>query len=244
MLLKGLLIGSILFNIAVVADMSLGISVSNAQETTSTISGGKKSKNRTKQPKTFKKDDHRYNKQYRDFDYERYGYYNNDGLYFGYFDKRGYFFNNIYFEYNSQYTYEDRLYHRGYFAPYRHHYRRYHYYSDNDWNRIHHYREPDEIVYGHYYEERYRPPRPPRGDRYIREEYIRDYYRDDTPYYRDRDFFHDDFFRDDRYREYGYEYRYRDEYRYRKPIDKGHIVYHRFSDKKNKKKHRHKHKER
>lgn len=39
----------------------------------------------------FKKDNHRYDKRYKYFDYDRYGYYNNDGYYYGYFDATGYF---------------------------------------------------------------------------------------------------------------------------------------------------------
>jgi hypothetical protein len=240
-MLRGILIGSIIINTIALADVSLGVSISNGQERTSTIdnNNNKKPKKMIKSSNTFKKDDHRYDKRYRDFDYDRYGYYNSDGLYFGYFDRRGYFFNNIYFEYNSRYTYDDRLHRRGYFEPYRHHYRRYRYYHDNDWNRVHHYREPNEIVYGHYYEERYRPIDSRGG--YVREEYIReergrDYYRDGPPYYRDRDieFFHDEFFRDDYRRGYRRDSRY--EYRYRKPRDNAHVTYHRFSDKKDKKK--------
>jgi len=99
----------------------------------------------------FRKDDHRYDKRYRHFDYDRYGYFNDDGFYFGYFDRRGYFFNNIYFEYNPRFTYRDRLHRRGPFAPFAHHYRRYRHHRDNDWNRVHRYREPNIIVYGNYY---------------------------------------------------------------------------------------------
>ncbi len=252
----------IILNSIAIANMSLGVSVSNAQETTSTIGNSPiKAKKNLKNNKKFKKDDHRYNKHYRDFDYNRNGYYNNDGLYFGFFDRRGYFFNNIYFEYNSQYTYNDRRDRRGYFEPYRHHYRRYRYYRDNDWNRIHHYREPDEIVYGHYYEERYIPR--DRRDGYVRERYIseervpnrrdyQDYYREE-PYYRDnnREFFHNDFFDNqprDRYIDNRYiDNRYRDnryrDNRYRKTRNNGHIIYHRFSDKKDKHKDKKKNKD-
>jgi hypothetical protein len=237
------LIGLIALNSVVIADISLGVNVSKAEETTSTLQSSKR-----KFHKTFKKDDHRYNKRYRDFDYDRYGYYNDDGLYFGYFDRRGYFFNNIYFEYNSRYTYRDRLYRRGGFAPHRHHYRRYRYYDYNDWNRVHHYREPNEVVYGYYYEERYNPPppRPPRyGDRvYIREEYIgdrRDYRREREEYYgRYRDEYYGergryigrgrDYYRNEHYGDRG-----RDHYRGgRRHMDKAHVIYHRFSNKKDK----------
>jgi len=107
-------------------------------------------KHKTKKIKKFKKDNHKYNKRYRNFDYDRYGYYNDDGFYFGYFDRDGYFFNNLYFEYNSRYTYRDRYYRRGYFAPSYHHNRVCNY--NNEWNRVHRYREPNIIVYGNYYE--------------------------------------------------------------------------------------------
>jgi len=111
---------------------------------------------KVKKIKKFRKDNHRYDKRYRDFDYDRYGYYNNDGFYFGYFDRGGYFFNNIYFEYDSRYTYRDRYYRRGYFEPSYHHYRRCNY--NNDWNRGHRYREATNIiVYGNYYENRPEP---------------------------------------------------------------------------------------
>ena len=246
-MVRVILMGLILLNTIVSADMSLGVSVSNAQETTSTIRT-KKPKKKVQEGKKFRKDNHRFNKQYRDFDYDRNGYYNNDGLYFGFFNRRGYFFNNIYFEYNSRYNYNDRRNRRGNFEPYNHHYRRYHYYRDNNWNRNHRYREPDEIVYGHYYEERYRP-RDDRRDRYIREAYTReervdnrrDNYREEHSYYRDRDddrgFFNNNFFddsREDRYRDNRYRHNNRHNDRYRKPSDSGRVVYHRFSDKKDK----------
>jgi len=100
--------------------------------------------------KKFKKDHHRYDKRYSNFNYERDGYYNNDNYYYGYYDDRGYFYNNIYFTYNSQYTYYDRQHHIGYFRPEYHHYRVYEYHVVNDWNRVHCYREANQIVYGYY----------------------------------------------------------------------------------------------
>ena len=249
-MLRVILIGFILLSVNIIADNRLGAIVTNGEESTTIINSNSRGvKNDIKNHRRFKKDDHRYDRRYRKFDYDRYGYYNNDGLYFGYFDHNGYFFNNIYFEYNSQYNYRDRLYRRGYFEPYSHHYRRYRYYSDNDWNRVHRYREPNEIVRGYYYEERYRP-RDRRG--YIREEYIedigddRDYirgysdyqryrYRRDNYYNRgyssyrdresDRNFFHNSFFDDNR-RDRGY--------RRGRVRDRGHIIYHRFSDKNSK----------
>lgn len=106
----------------------------------------------------FKSDHHRYDKRYADFDYDRYGYYNNDGYYFGYYDNNGYFFNNIFFAYNRHYTYHDRRYRRGFFRPRHRHHRRYVHHTFNDWNRIHCYREPNIIVRGHYYNRAYYPP--------------------------------------------------------------------------------------
>ena len=237
-MLRVILIGFILLSVNIIADNHLGAIVSNGEESTTIInSRGIKKDIKNHNYRGFRKDDHRYDRRYRNFDYNRYGYYNDDGLYFGYFDRHGYFFNNIYFEYNSRYPYQDRLYRRGYFSPHSHHYRRYIYYSDNDWNRVHRYREPNEIVYGYYYEERYRPI-----DRigYIREDYIEDrdyirgyhnYYRDEY-YPRDRVYIYDGFFidaddiRGDRR---GY-IRDRDYIRNR-VRDRGHIIYHRFSDK-------------
>jgi hypothetical protein len=102
--------------------------------------------------KKFKKDHHRYDKRYNNFDYEREGYYSNNDYYYGYYDNRGYFYNNIFFTYNSRYTYHDRHYHLGYFRPSYQHHRVYEYHVINDWNRVHAYREPNQIVYGYYYD--------------------------------------------------------------------------------------------
>ncbi len=107
--------------------------------------------------RSFRKDHHRYDKRYSSFDYDRYGYYNDEGYYYGYFDKRGYFYNNIFFTYNHIYTYHDRFYRRGPFAHEHHHRRRYLHHTFNDWNRVHHYRQPNHIVYGHYYDQTYHP---------------------------------------------------------------------------------------
>jgi len=108
---------------------------------------------------TFKSDDHRYDKRFQDFDYDNNGYYSDDGYYYGYYDNTGYFYNNIFFTYNSLYTYNDRCHRRGYFRPRHHHHRTYRHHRVNNWNRVHHYREPNHIVYGHYYDQRYYPSR-------------------------------------------------------------------------------------
>jgi len=217
--------------VALIGDnISLGVPINKPIKKIKTIK--KNVTKKIKKHKKFRKDDHRYDKRFRDFDYDRYGYYNDDGFYFGYFDRRGYFYNNIYFEYNAHFTYPDRLNRRGAFAPWEHHYRRYRYHRDNDWNRVHRYREPNIIVYGDYYEN---APT----------------YYNDTPvpvvYYN----------RVDRARVVSHPYRreqthgyIREERRsyerrrdYRPPVrrDTGRVVYHRFSDDKNgKKSHSHK----
>jgi len=195
-MLKSILITAIVATTLLIADNSyLGELISKG-----TISQQVKNQ-KLKKTKKFKKDDHRYDKRYRDFDYDRYGYYNDDGFYFGYFDRSGYFFNNIYFEYDSRYTYRDRYYRRGYFEPSYHHYRRCNY--DNDWNRGHRYREPTNIiVYGNYYENR------PEPYSYIGERHL----------YSHR-------YREDRRDSYRRDYSYRNSH-YR---DKGRVINHRFS---------------
>jgi len=202
-----LLIGSLLLTSSIMADTSLGTQITSGvkksehafQKTTTS-----QDKVKTKEEKKFKKDHHRYDKRYQNFDYESRGYYNDDGFYFGYFDRAGYFYNNIFFEYNSQYTYRDRFYLSGSFAPTIHHYRVYRYHDDNNWNRVHCYREPDVIVYGHYYDDRYRYRQDnARIDRYQdrrREEYRRDnaYRGSSTSRYQDnyRDSYRDDYYSD------------------------------------------------
>jgi hypothetical protein len=106
---------------------------------------------------TFKKDHHRYDKRFQNFDYDNNGYYNDDGYYYGYYDNSGYFYNNIFFTYNTLYTYDDRRYHRGRFLPRHHHYRTYRHHRVNNWNQVHCYREPNHIVYGDYYDRSYYP---------------------------------------------------------------------------------------
>lgn len=105
----------------------------------------------------FKKDHHRYDKRYRNFNYDREAYYDNEGFYFGYYDTRGYFYNNIFFSYDNSYTYHDRRYRRGLFRIGHLHRRPYVHHTFNNWNRIHAYRQPNVIVIGNYYEPRYSP---------------------------------------------------------------------------------------
>lgn len=100
----------------------------------------------------FRSDDHRYDNRYKNFDYNRHGYRDDFGYYFGYFDKTGYFYNNIFFLYDNKYTYRDRLYSRGYFKPNHVHYREYRFHKNNDWNRLRNYRKDREPVYGPYYQ--------------------------------------------------------------------------------------------
>ncbi|HIP51615.1 MAG TPA: hypothetical protein EYG94_05945 [Campylobacterales bacterium] len=109
--------------------------------------------------KSFKKDHHRYDKRYSNFDYDRNSYYNNDGYYYGYYDTTGYFYNNIFFDYDNTYTYNDRYYRRGHFRPGYNHRRHYVHHTFNDWNRVHCYREPNVIVSGHYYNRSHYPQR-------------------------------------------------------------------------------------
>jgi len=233
------------------------LSISNADEKISQI-GDSRDFYRDNR-RAFRRDDHRYDRRYRNFDYDKHGYYNVDGLYYGYFDKKGYFFNNIYFKYNSKYRYIDRLHKRGYFSPHRHHYRRYIHHVNNDWNRVHQYREPNRIVYGYYYQEEYFPRdrdnRVEYGTRYDSREPLR--YRDGIrrdDFHHRRDRFHRD--RDHRrrdridrgYREDRDRYRdshhnnyhnnhHRDEIREDRPRkSRSKIIYYRFGDKKGKKK--------
>jgi len=181
-------------------------------------------KTKVKKTKKFRKDDHRYDKRYRDFDYDRNGYYNDDGFYFGFFDRLGYFYNNIYFEYTSQYGYNDRLYRRGYFENSHHHYRRYNYYRDNDWNSVHRYREPNIIVYGNYYENQ------PEPEPYY---YRREGHVTSHRYHEDR---RDSYRRDYSYRNSHYNnyrdnsYNRRDSYDREYRRDSGRVINHRFSN--------------
>ena len=64
-----------------------------------------------KKHKTFKNDRH------PDFNYDQLGYHSQDGAYFGYFDRNGFYCDGIYYPYDNDLTYEDRLHRSGYFAP-------------------------------------------------------------------------------------------------------------------------------
>jgi len=103
------------------------------------------------QKQSYKKDHHRYDKRYRNFDYERDGYYNQDEYYYGYYDHSGYFYNNIFFTYDNRYTYYDRYHQTGYFRRSRHHHRPYQDHHINSWNRVHCYSEPNQIIDDRYY---------------------------------------------------------------------------------------------
>ena len=116
--------------------------------------------------KSFKKDHHRYDKRYSNFDYDRDAYYNEDGYYYGYYDQTGYFYNNSYFTYNNAYTYRDRYYRRGHFGLGFQHRRRYLHHNFNNWNQMHGYYEPNVIVFGHYYDHHNHYPRSYYGSRH------------------------------------------------------------------------------
>ena len=83
---------------------------------------------------SFSKDDHRYDTRYKNFNYDRLGYSNNAGLYYGYYDQDGYFYNNQYYNYTHQYSYDDRYSRRGNFAVNGNHNRPY---MNNQWNQLH-----------------------------------------------------------------------------------------------------------
>ena len=171
---KSLVIFSI-FSVTLFADTSLGTPIGNSATLLENRLLNKSiEKKRVKKPQAltptntlttritpkkvksnFKKDNHRYDKRYRSFNYERDGYYNDDGYFYGYYDNRGYFYDNVFYAYDNQYTYYDRRNHLGYFRHSFHHHRPYIYHSFNNWNRIHCYREPNVIVYGHYYDRAY-----------------------------------------------------------------------------------------
>ena len=91
-------------------------------------------------------ENHRYSSRYKNFNYDRLGYSNNNGIYYGYYDNQGYFYNNCYFTYDNQYTYDDRYNRRGYFNPNNNHRRPYRYHSNNDWNREHQYIEENQYM--------------------------------------------------------------------------------------------------
>lgn len=154
---KFVLMTSLLFS-SLWADYNLGVPISSSQTvetTTTTTTTTRVSPDNI--ARAFREDDQRYDNRYSNFDYDNEGYYNDDGYYYGYYDTTGYFFNNIFFLYTLNFTYNDRRYRRGYFRPHRHHHRAYTHHSINNWNRTHRYREPNQIVYGHYYERNSRP---------------------------------------------------------------------------------------
>lgn len=100
----------------------------------------------TSKQKRFRSDDHRFDDRYRNFDYDRYGYYSNNGLYYGYFDENGYFYNNMYFTYDQNHTYAQRYQRIGPFSPDEENIRVYLYHPTNDWNKEHHYAQPNQYV--------------------------------------------------------------------------------------------------
>ncbi len=154
---KFVLMTSLLFS-SLWADYNLGVPISSSQTvetTTTTTTTTRVSPDNI--ARAFREDDQRYDQRYSNFNYDNEGYYNDDGYYYGYYDTTGYFFNNIFFLYTLNFAYNDRRYRRGYFRPHRHHHRAYTHHSINNWNRTHRYREPNQIVYGHYYE-RNSPP--------------------------------------------------------------------------------------
>lgn len=137
---KLLLIGLISISSSLFADTSIGVRI-QAPVGNGVVDVG------------FRNDDHRYDNRYRNFDYNRYGYFDDFGYYFGYFDRTGYFFNNIFFLYDNHYTYYDRLHRRGYFKPTHVHFRKYKYDTrGNNWNKERQYRQNNQKVYGHYYD--------------------------------------------------------------------------------------------
>lgn len=106
----------------------------------------------------FRRDDHRFDSRYGQFDYPNLGYRNNQGLYYGYYDQNGYFYDNIYFEYDNRYNYNDRVNRRGLFDRNHRHIRSYEYHRNNNWNRQHHYRNEHQYVGDYpYYQTNPRP---------------------------------------------------------------------------------------
>jgi hypothetical protein len=101
-----------LFGSSLFADSSLGI-----------VINGSNGNNQFNSPRN-------YQQEYPNFNYNRDSYYNEDGLYFGFFNNKGYYINDVYFEYRDRYGYYDRLHRRGYFRPHIRHIRYYDYYSD------------------------------------------------------------------------------------------------------------------
>lgn len=110
-----------------------------------------------------------YQPKYPDFNYNRDSYYNDDGLYFGFFNQRGYYINDIYFEYRDRYGYYDRVHRRGYFRPHIKHVRYYDYYQDRRNDYID---NGDCYMEKHHYYNRY--------PNYRRHHPYRNHYRDDA----------------------------------------------------------------
>ena len=104
----------------------------------------------TKSTLNFKADHHSYNEKYRDFNYQKEGYYNRQGYYYGYYDHIGYFYDNIFYMYSLKYTYYDRKHRLKAFNVASRHQRVYRLHYSNSWNREHNYRKEGEMIYGHY----------------------------------------------------------------------------------------------
>ena len=85
--------------------------------------------------------DHRYDPRYQNFDYDVLGYSNNRGSYYGYYDRDGYFYDNMYYNYDNRYTYHDRYRREGYFDMNREHHRQYD--TSNSWNQYHNPYQPN-----------------------------------------------------------------------------------------------------
>ena len=88
----------------------------------------------------FRKDDHRYDPRYQNFNYDRLGYSNNEGSYYGYYDRNGYFYDNRYYNYDDYYNYNDRCNRRGAFGLDSRHQREI---SNNRWNQSHEAYQPN-----------------------------------------------------------------------------------------------------
>lgn len=69
--------------------------------------------------KNFKKD------KVSNFDYNRLGYYSQEGAYFGYFNQQGYYCDDTYYAYDNRLTYRDRTNRQGAFSPNIKHFRAY-----------------------------------------------------------------------------------------------------------------------
>jgi len=90
---------------------------------------------------SIEKTDHRYDARYQNFNYDRLGYSNNMGSYYGYYDRNGYFYDNMYYNYDNRYTYQDRYNRQGYFDMNMEHNRDYN--RSNGWNQSHNPYQPN-----------------------------------------------------------------------------------------------------